>query len=60
MEDKSKPKKFIVKITEILEKEVEVSAHNEEDAEAKVEQMYQDADIVLSAEDFVDYNIEVI
>jgi len=52
-------KKFIVTITEYLIKEVEVKAENENEAYNKVREDYRESKIVLSADDFCDYDIQV-
>lgn len=46
-----------VLIREILEKEIEVEAENEYDAIEQVTQRYEDEEIVLSADNYVDTKI---
>ena len=46
--------RYKVKIREILERTVEVSAKNEEDAIDKAEMLYNKCSIVLTAEDFAE------
>ena len=47
-------KKFRVTITETLSTSVEVEAEDEFDAEDKVQKRYNNSDIILTAEDYVD------
>ena len=55
-------KKYNVTITETLLRTVEVEAESEEDARAKVEELYDNCDIVLSADDFdgMDMSVEEV
>lgn len=53
-------KEFEVIITETLQRKVKVKASNEKDARAKVFDMYDKEEIVLSDNDFWDYSIEVV
>lgn len=46
-------KQYKVKVTEVLQRVVTVEASNEEDAVNKVQDMYDDCEIVLDADDFV-------
>ena len=46
--------RYKVKIRETLERTVEVSAKNEEDAIDKTEMLYNKCSIVLTAEDFAE------
>lgn len=52
-------KTFFVRVTEKLERVVEVEANEVDEALEKVQDMYADADIVLDSEDFneVEFNI---
>lgn len=45
--------KFVVTIEETLEKAIEIDAENPFEAISKVQRMYADEEIVLSADDFV-------
>jgi len=54
-------KQYNVKVTEILQRMVTVEASNEEDAVNKVQDMYDNCEIVLDADDFVGpVNIECV
>ena len=53
-------KKYKVQITEYLQREVFVKASSPREAKRKVAVMYFNEEIVLSAEDFNNYDIEVI
>lgn len=52
-------KKFLVRITETLEKTVEVDAENELDAVNAVTELYRNSEIVLDSGDFIGTDIEV-
>ena len=52
-------KKYIVEITETLQKQIELEAETGTDAIAIVKQMYRNGNIVLSAEDYVDTEIRL-
>lgn len=52
-------KKFLVRITETLEKAVEVDAENELDAVNAVTELYRNSEIVLDSSDFIGTDIEV-
>lgn len=51
-EDEMKRKKYKVKITETLEREIEVEAASEEEAIYNVKQLYYDEEIILDYNDF--------
>lgn len=54
-------KQYKVKVTEVLQRVITVEASNEEDAINKVQDMYDDCEIVLDADDFVGpVNIECV
>ncbi len=53
-------KKFIVEVTEILARRVEVEADTPDEAVELVREMYEAADIVLGADDFISVNVEEI
>lgn len=50
-------KKYNFFIREILEKKVTIEAEDEEEAERIISKMYRNSDIVLTADDFIDYSI---
>ena len=52
-------KKFRVTVTETLKRFVEVEAENEDEAAEKVDFMYDNEDIVLTADDYYSTNITV-
>jgi len=52
--------KYIVEITETLQRQVEVEASNEEEACDIVSEQYRNCEIVLDAEDFIEKEINVI
>ena len=53
-------KEFEVLITETLQRKIKVQASDFIDAQNKVRELYLREEIVLSADDFVDYTIEAI
>ncbi len=53
-------KKYKVEITEYLQKTIEIDAKDENEAYSKVKEMYDDEEIVLSSDDFIDKDIKVI
>ncbi len=52
--------KYIVEITEILQRQVVVDGKNIEDAERKVREQYKNEDIVLTSNDYCDTNFIVL
>lgn len=52
-------KKFRVTVTETLKRFVEVEAENEDEAAEKVDFMYDNEDIILTADDYYATNITV-
>jgi hypothetical protein len=52
-------KKFKITVIETLEKTIEVEADDKADAQRKALQMYKDEEIVLTSDDYVDYEIAV-
>ena len=46
--------KYLVEITETLQRQIEVEADSREEAEKVANMMYRNADVVLNDEDFVD------
>lgn len=53
-------KEFEVIVTETLQRKVKVQASDEKGARAKVFDLYDNEEIVLSDNDFWDYSIEVV
>lgn len=51
--------KYIVEITETLQKQIEIEAANKYDALKKVKTQYNNEDIILNAENLTDLNIDV-
>ena len=52
--------KYKVEITEFLQKTIEVDATNKNEAYSKVKHMYDNEEIILSADDFTDKEIKVL
>ena len=50
--------KFIIEITETLQKQVEVEAESYLDAIDKVDEMYNNQEIVLDHTNYIDHEIE--
>ena len=53
-------RKFTVEITETLQRQVEVEAEDEFEAEDIVREMYRNEEIVLDAGDYIDTEFEVL
>lgn len=53
-------KKYLVEITETLQKQITVSANSREEAEQKVKERYKNEDIILNENDYVDTDFHVI
>ena len=53
-------KKFVVEITETLQRQVEVEASDEKEALNKVMDMYNEEEIVLDYVDFVGNDFQII
>ena len=53
-------KKYTVEITETLCRQVEIEADTEDEAVELATEMYEAADIVLGAEDFVGFHTDVV
>lgn len=51
---------FTFEITETLQRQVTIKAKDLEAAQEKVNRQYENEDIVLDADDFVDYDIKSI
>ena len=52
--------KYLVEVTETLQRVIEIEADDERQAREKVEDDWQNEKIVLDASDFVEENIRVI
>lgn len=52
-------KKFLVRITETLIKDVEIEAESELDAVSKVQDLYDKAEVVLDDTDYVGVDIDL-
>lgn len=52
-------KKFLVRITETLVKDIEVEAESELDAVSKVQDLYNKAEVVLDDTDYVGVDIDL-
>lgn len=52
--------KYIVEITETLQRQVEIEAENEIEALDKVDDMYKSCDIILDSEDFINCSFKII
>lgn len=53
-------KKYLVEITETLQKQITVSDNSREEAEQKVKERYKNEDIILNENDYVDTDFHVI
>ena len=53
-------KKFVVEITETLQRQVEIEADNEQEALQKAKELYRDEEIVLDWTDFVENDFQII
>lgn len=53
-------KTYTVEITETLQKQIKVKANSESEAIDIVQEQYDNEDIVLYSEDFVDVNIDIV
>ena len=51
---------FEIVVTETLQRKVKVQASNKTDAKIKVSDMYDNEEIVLGDDDFLDYSIEAL
>ena len=47
-------------IIETLQREVEIKAYDEDDAFDRIDKMYRNAEIILTADDFSDYEINLV
>lgn len=53
-------KKYLVEITETLQKQITVSANSREESEQKIKERYKNEDIILNENDYVDTDFHVI
>lgn len=53
-------KTFQIEIEETLSRTIEITATSADEAIIKVEEMYNNEDIILSASDFISSNISII
>lgn len=53
-------KKYLVEITETLQKQITVSANSREEAEQKIRERYKDEEIVLNEKDYVNTDFHVL
>lgn len=51
---------YLVEIKETLSKQLKVEADTADEAIRRVRNLYHDSEIVLTADDFVDYKIDTI
>lgn len=51
---------YLIEIKETLSKQLRVEADSAEEAICQVKKQYRDSEIVLTADDFVDYKIDTI
>lgn len=58
-EDKKAERVFQIEIVETLSNIVEVSAENEQDALLKAQAMYQNEEVVLYPDDFIDTKFNI-
>ena len=52
--------KYIIEITETLQRQIEVEAQNESEAIKLIKEKYKKEEIILSEQDFINYEIDVI
>ena len=52
--------KYIIEITETLQRQIEVEAQNESEAIRLIKEKYKHEEIILSEQDFIDYEIDII
>lgn len=53
-------KKYLVEITETLQKQITITANSREEAKQKVKEKYRNEEIVLDESDYVDTEFEVL
>lgn len=52
--------RYVVEITEILQKQIVVDGKNREEAEIKAREKYRNEEVVLSSNDYVDTDFSVL
>ena len=52
--------KYIIEITETLQRQIEVEAQNESEAINLIKEKYKNEEIILSEQDFIDSEIDII
>ena len=52
--------KYIIEITETLQRQIEVEAQNESEVINLIKEKYKNEEIILSEQDFIDYEIDII
>ena len=53
-------KKYLVEITETLQKQLTIEAHSQEEAESIARHKYRKEEIILNENDYVDTDFQVI
>ena len=54
------PKTYKIEITETLQRQIEIEANSPVDASIKAQEQWNEDQIILDSEDFVDVEIKVI
>ena len=52
--------KYIIEITETLQRQIEVEVQNESEVINLIKGKYKNEEIILSEQDFIDYEINII
>lgn len=53
-------KRYLVEVTETLQKQITITANSREEAEQKVRNKYRDEEIVLDENDYIDTEFTVL
>ena len=53
-------KKYVVEITETLQRQVIIEAHSYEEAQLRAKQKYDDEEIILNENDYLDTEFKVV
>ena len=53
-------KKYLVEITETLQKQITITANSREEAEQKVKEKYRNEEIILNESDYIDTEFTVL
>lgn len=53
-------KRYLVEVTEILQKQITVNANSREEAEQKVKESYKNEEIILNESDYIDTEFKVL